>query len=406
MGIPVAGYFGQLYGGKGRSSECQQEVDSGGRLCRLNQQPQKSTEEIKSWNRRESQSGEEEDRSPLWEFSRSLCVGLEIWGGNLRQRSGQGNVYGMGQCTPGRTGYGQTGDYRRSGCVVDASTLSWGSLGGRQKLFYSQGTHRTLAICMDIVSMIIRIFKLRKQERQKRETLDKANACDTFYRELSDWGGPLVARKIMKQWFVGGNEDPGVTADFTLSGRDLYEIISEFMFGDGRGDKGLICDYVSTLLQSRKQKEEAYTTRWGTDATVSSCKTGEGLCDRPLLPAIPSEEPSVEMNSNGALNGERSEGFNKGVAAGTGSGPQGAGQALNPAPQGKDGAVYDGAISSHEAEALVGSVHGMGAVVGGIVALLMMGGSIYGYYRIASGLTSLGVLRRTGRGRSIRFGYR
>ncbi|EUD64329.1 hypothetical protein C922_05288 [Plasmodium inui San Antonio 1] len=339
----------------------------------------------------------------LWKFTRNFCLGLEIWGRNLEET--EAAVYSMKEkpCLPTRTGYGRSGVVDMDACPIHIDKLTWSSFQTQRDLWNTQEKDMTMAVCMDVVFMIITEFQLYGRQGDSGIQTHRDQPCQSLYIKLKEWGGEEIAARIMREWFTSNERGGGGTRAFTLQGRDFYEVLSEFMWGDHHGDKNLRCTAVFDGERNPKQVVSYYKTENSEDSGGFSCEKGGGLC-RLLHQYQENLGKDSTRDADQVLEAVFKDHAHHNSPGPTSSSATEESQ-LGPAKDqwkstGGELSSVKGALFPESNGGGVGMVPGIiGGVISGLLGLL----GVFGYYRIMfSG-------RRTGRGeltQGIGYGFR
>ncbi|EUD64407.1 hypothetical protein C922_05206 [Plasmodium inui San Antonio 1] len=98
-------------------------------------------------------------------------------------------------------------------CQWDNDKVIWPQISLSAELDSHRTNNRSLMICMDMVSIILTIFRNLDIKDHGITYRDK-DVCQSLYEEFKDWGGEEVAEEVMSFWFplntrgvkIGGRE--------------------------------------------------------------------------------------------------------------------------------------------------------------------------------------------------------
>ncbi|EUD64051.1 hypothetical protein C922_05567 [Plasmodium inui San Antonio 1] len=341
-------------------------------------------------------SGKEEELRRIWRYSRAICRGMERWGRNLRSVGIRPPKYEEGKCSPGGTGYGGSRQVRGQQCKFEKNLLKWDHLSQQQQLLYKEQNHRSLSACMDIVTQIMGAFDMTSTKMREVEDVRKKSPCQLLYKSLVRWGGDRNASRIMEEWFISSEKTEEGNRYFTLTGRDLYEIISEFLYGDDAGDKALGCEKEMGHSRNGQEGEVTYNTTTQSQRTLGNCQLDQDTCwahledvksslsldENPDLSST--EQPTsgahekLGMDSDNLENGGKQRDLDK------------PGSPTSSMQQRSQGEGYKTTQSGGS------GLDSLGSIIGGVVTIVLGGAALYGYYRIFPARRRKGLLRKRG----------
>ncbi|EUD67325.1 hypothetical protein C922_02475 [Plasmodium inui San Antonio 1] len=141
---------------------------------------------------------------PTWgERVRSimLCKALEVWMSQLRQEPGNKVVWHEHKCKPEETGCIQ-GLRDQIKCPMHPEEEKWSQLYSWSELFSQNPYERNLRICMDIMTILLRVFSRAAYKKESWLDGEHKDLCQQIYKFLKNWAGDRVAQKIMDEWFT------------------------------------------------------------------------------------------------------------------------------------------------------------------------------------------------------------
>ncbi|EUD64224.1 hypothetical protein C922_05390 [Plasmodium inui San Antonio 1] len=205
-------------------------------------------------------------------MSRTICVWLEAWISTLsKERGKQGEVIFRGNCTYDKFIEGIERGNLSKECIFEKGKLAWIDHRSRSSLSMAQDYQRGLKSCMEIVTLILVTAGLTSTAATKNYyNKRKSDLCQDIYEKLAEWGGKNLAKRIMKDWFTQAQNNGSGGRIFQLSGRDVYEIITEGIFGVSSGDKSLRCDLQEETSNREADTVEKYSTSLSEDTIVPS----------------------------------------------------------------------------------------------------------------------------------------
>ncbi|EUD64348.1 hypothetical protein C922_05267 [Plasmodium inui San Antonio 1] len=136
--------------------------------------------------------------------ARLLCQAIEVWVNNLPQEEDGIWQEAGADCLKKQTGF-LFGGAARDSCKINTNNNNWSTLSARRQLYRNQDYQRDLAVCMDMMSIILVLYQ-NITPTVKGWRIEGKDACTAMYDELRSWGGPGVAQEIMKEWFYNKTE--------------------------------------------------------------------------------------------------------------------------------------------------------------------------------------------------------
>ncbi|EUD63797.1 hypothetical protein C922_05823, partial [Plasmodium inui San Antonio 1] len=137
--------------------------------------------------------------------SRMICQALEVWFNNQELDHNQMINPKTSKYQANKIGF--IFNKPPSGtCRINTTTSTWERLTSGNELYGSQSYQRQLAICMDLMSMILVIYQDHQGE-SGGWYFEAQDLCQAIYRALEQWGGEEVAEEIMNEWFNNMNKD-------------------------------------------------------------------------------------------------------------------------------------------------------------------------------------------------------
>ncbi|EUD64493.1 hypothetical protein C922_05133 [Plasmodium inui San Antonio 1] len=362
------------------SSKGQEYDDPGGRLRFLHC---KETSKIEMWEKMKDKATASNNLMGLWKYTVSSCMKIEAWWDNLKNGGHEGGFYNPGTCSVGhmavsggRLNYGQN-------CVINKNHLTWDSSGNKREFYTNRQEDRSLSICRDIILQMMYYFEIVNTDSSTRSKLSNPNPCQDLYESLVRWGGTQVAEAIMTDWFIGDSSGTPGGISQSLKGIDLYEVMTETVYGDGRGDKSIRCRLAEGLESSGTQASPKYKTEYDKGMELSECRESSNKCsgleEILQLGQSPDEEISGDITSTAR------------IAPENGTGGDGTGVSLSASAPSYSGSSF---LSSGDEDSNIkrapktppsvsGGSASIGWAVGASVGILLgLVSSAYGYYRV------------------------
>ncbi|EUD64170.1 hypothetical protein C922_05451 [Plasmodium inui San Antonio 1] len=345
----------------------------------------KDTDEIIDvWNWFEQGGHDSTAVRRLWEYSLRSCIKLEAWWNNLQNKGVSEGRYDQGPCHINeiQVGGGQIGF--GTDCQIHKSELAWNQKGSLRHIQGKGQENRSLAICRDLVTQVMLAFEMISSSTQSRDKLKQENPCMRLYRGLVQWGGEAVAHEVMKDWFTGeGNCMGGGGFSSCLKGLDLYEVVSEILYGYQKGDKNISCQKVPKEISDEKTEQEEYRLSGVEGASFSSCASGGQTCEDRLRVHDGEVElhdltTPAELTERSQGRGDPSPGFPVGHNSGT-SGMSGDSKMRHENEESYDST---GQMLQNDVKRVFSDRVPLAEVLGGILASLGSVAALYGYYRI------------------------
>ncbi|EUD64925.1 hypothetical protein C922_04657 [Plasmodium inui San Antonio 1] len=132
-----------------------------------------------------------------------LCQALEIWMTNLEETS-EGIWEGERvTCDVDSLGF-LGGRWKENSCPITHGNNSWARLTGDKPLTRKQPYQRNLAVCMDMMSIILGIYDNITREGDGWK-VNSEDACLRLSEELTAWAGKATSDEIMSSWFNNMN---------------------------------------------------------------------------------------------------------------------------------------------------------------------------------------------------------
>ncbi|EUD64081.1 hypothetical protein C922_05536 [Plasmodium inui San Antonio 1] len=264
-------YMNHLRDRKKRDAEKCPSVKRNGGLCRLTGN-ENQIEEVDAWKYDgKSVEWNRTLESFLYRASKTICIQMEMWITTLNETVGEKEQIRKGKCTYGQFQEKLSTGRGLEGCGFKREDSSWVQLSERTKLNMYQVEERNLQVCMDIVRVIMLGLGLKQQGSQIRISEDAGtDLCGRVYDELRKWGGEEIAIDIMANWFMVEGLPRNFEQNLKLSGRDLFEMITEGITKPDGGIKGIVCTYHSTDSAEVKGGAVAFKTGRSSDTTWDS----------------------------------------------------------------------------------------------------------------------------------------
>ncbi|EUD66382.1 hypothetical protein C922_03298 [Plasmodium inui San Antonio 1] len=259
-----------------RRKFCTDSTKSKLRICQL-ENDEKGVIQVREWPYdRKTQSWDPNLSRYLYGMSRNICIWIELWMNNLERSNTDQTKLLSGQC--------QYGDFKnlikqgegKEKCQIDQDRSRWVTFLKSDELNMSQTNQKDLQMCMEIVRILMQASGISRDGSGVRLNLgNQGSLCQRFYDELKAWGGQDVALNIMRHWFTVHNWPMGMQPEFLLTGRDLYEIITEEVLGTDAGIKDLVCKYESEKRERAEHPEEKFSDGQSIDTVIQE-SVGEG----------------------------------------------------------------------------------------------------------------------------------
>ncbi|EUD63984.1 hypothetical protein C922_05636 [Plasmodium inui San Antonio 1] len=139
-----------------------------------------------------------------------VCKAMEGWMSNLSP--GQGNGTQWGETTCEVTDLGEPyGTRILKKCPIDNAKESWTTMTSDSPLYLQQEKHRTFQGCIDVMSIMIKVYSAYTSSKVEEARSKGSEICQQISKELQEWGGSKVEKKIMDEWFLnkGAREGGG-----------------------------------------------------------------------------------------------------------------------------------------------------------------------------------------------------
>ncbi|EUD65161.1 hypothetical protein C922_04447 [Plasmodium inui San Antonio 1] len=242
LDVPFKNYILSL-GSSGRIGRSKDSFsDSGEGEARLEWLSTSGSEEIEKWNKFKELFPEEDKSSSLWQYTLWVCMRLEMWWNTLPTGAKAGAYQFPENCDIPALGIQQGRLIRDSHCQPTHKVCSWDTK-GRTKIFKrSTEEGRGLSICRELVYQVMLSFGVVNTDNRTRDEIKRKNPCMTLYRSLTSWGGKEIAKQIITDWFMSLGEGTQGGLSDSLVGTDLYEVLTEIVYGKGKGDKSFTCE--------------------------------------------------------------------------------------------------------------------------------------------------------------------
>ncbi|EUD65746.1 hypothetical protein C922_03729, partial [Plasmodium inui San Antonio 1] len=261
MASVLPGYLGELLNHTELKTYCQQKTASQEGICRF-LKPADKQETVSEWvYDDDSRWKEVKNKRGIYSLTRGACIDIEMWLSTLSITPQAGRKELLTGCSYDDYKSNKQKNSSGESCIPKKAILRWHGLGGNRSLFLKQPNQKTLQVCMDIMRIILLEVGLTVSGRRvDQEKAMQVNICDGIYKRFKEWAGEEIAHTIMEQWFdIEGGKRTGAKG-FSLSGRDLYEIMTEAVAGVGKGDKDTKCTRVTPSAEPNENDEVEYTT--------------------------------------------------------------------------------------------------------------------------------------------------
>ncbi|EUD64125.1 hypothetical protein C922_05496 [Plasmodium inui San Antonio 1] len=379
----VSDYLQQVLGAGGTNRGSIPHTQEGGGASRLRSQTNSSPTILTRWQGiNEAFEGQEAKVESVWKYSSGVCMGLDVWGWNLTRTEEGIITYESGNCTPGATGYGRGTGGRTQACQGSAGDLQWSHFKGQREYKDNNRYQREFFACRELVTILLGVFGMTNTGARDASQVAKGNPCGKFYDIVKKWGGVQIANQIMDDWFLDQGNSPPRSRLFGLKVGDLYERISEFLYGDDKGDKALYCTYNFDEGSGQSLGHRKYTTGENTGSSLGQCNSTIEEClghlDRSWNTEqdTPGEVPQTTAQVGSQVNGEKTPTSAKPVKDGSGMD----GQVIEQTRPELD--RPEGGGSDLDLEGNAYGSFSPGAIVGGLSSSLLFALGLYGYYRI------------------------
>ncbi|EUD64484.1 hypothetical protein C922_05124 [Plasmodium inui San Antonio 1] len=367
----------------------------------LSKQHKGGEEHMERWKYlHEAYKGSEQALEKVWNFSAGVCLGLEMIGAHMDRISSRPERYRWGECTVSRTGRGAARSQHSKECHKPSGHFHWSGLTYTSRLKNNNERDRTFLACREVVTMLMGYFQMTNTGERKASVIKESNPCSKFYEQLRKWGGMTLAEKIMDTWFVDQSKGTAGQSHELLGEKDVYEVITEFLYGENSGDKEIYCTKNGRHQELGAGEQVRYLTEIGQTGGMGQCGTGDKDCLSRM------EEVIETLHRNTARGGDpkRSDTETVGSTARDTSTPDqhktnSPDQDFTIKPRGHEQSE-GGSTGSHISEGEDGGSGSVGHIIAGAGATLMAIVGAYGYYRIFH--AGQIVRRKRGRRRDLR----
>ncbi|EUD64481.1 hypothetical protein C922_05144 [Plasmodium inui San Antonio 1] len=352
---------------------------------RIRQLSSGTTGRIQQWEGIRKNFPNSEGSEWLWRYTLIICMKMEAWWNSLRIPDDLREGLITQGCQMDQIAVDGAKIRVSDNCQGERHPSLWNQKG--KKILYEgrASEDRSLSICRELVMQMLLSFGITSTDTRHRDRIKEQSPCNKLYRSLKEWGGEEFTRCVMKDWFMNmkGGEGKGVSNYF--SGVDLYEILSEVVYGTGKGDKNFVCVFQGEDGRALNPGEEPYKLELATsspDSEEGSLSTLAGENYQRIAKELGITLPAVE---GGVTDGET-------VNLQGGTAPQvkdlRTGKEFSElldkeakAGERESSPVQDGGDDQQHGDLVSVVFKGVG---GGIVGLLGLLGTLYGYSRVFS----------------------
>ncbi|EUD63911.1 hypothetical protein C922_05708 [Plasmodium inui San Antonio 1] len=241
-GFPFSRYMQHLLdeGTKGRCQKGSEASDS--RLCRI-RQGKFDTAEKDEWSEEYIRSGEGSDVNAIIRSSHSVCKNIEQWAMHLVRTGDAADTFEESpDCSIDGLGLNLRGGTATGKCRSEGISPEWIEYTPQNGLSKNSSSWKRLRVCQDIVEMIVEVFRIGygQAEFQIAEQ-EEGGLCESIYRKLETWGGPKVAKMIMKGWYTQQVKIETGGQGYIIKGKDFFELVQEIIWGSNKADKVFGC---------------------------------------------------------------------------------------------------------------------------------------------------------------------
>ncbi|EUD65875.1 hypothetical protein C922_03599 [Plasmodium inui San Antonio 1] len=320
---------------------------------------------------------EYEGYEQIYKFAPSLCKELEAWLSLFKQGQDESERLYRSNCLQYKRGNFSSSETPGENCLPDRSRQEWDAIARQAKYRTTNSSHVRLQLCAEIVTIIARGFNLNNTAAQvKEEKAEKDNQCQQVYELLRRWATPKVAEEIMSQWFVGDNNGGRGREIFSLSGIDIFEMITAILTQGNYQSKNIFCEIDKTPDGQTPDTPRVYKTKitdWESFnkavEDVTRIITGESEIWESAAEAVEKRTQECLQWKDGGSHSAVLQNSHCGANGGRGSSADHAvSETVSPTPPSSSGG---GAI-----------IHLVWQGIGGFMGLVLTGASLYGLYRI------------------------
>ncbi|EUD69417.1 hypothetical protein C922_00280 [Plasmodium inui San Antonio 1] len=243
----------------------------------------------------------------VYKSTRGICQGLEAWFTTKEINRKHSPPHLTGKCN-----YEEYKNTAQSSggnnCQPRADLLNWGAAQFETELSRNYKEMRGLAICMNIVTIILISFGLT--DTSKNVNLEKAkqgNYCEKTYVRLKNWTNDLIAKELMNQWFTVQGMPRDIRKEYEISGQDLFEAVSIANLSRGTPEKGLNCKYVGGQQTPHGEVTKVFMTVDSQDTTQEgSINNGEADRGTDLATSHTAGRPAGDSEAKHTVHGDNS----------------------------------------------------------------------------------------------------
>ncbi|EUD64920.1 hypothetical protein C922_04652 [Plasmodium inui San Antonio 1] len=131
--------------------------------------------------------------------SRLTCQAMEVWMRHLEQSGRQKWDADQSTCKKGDVGFLFSGITKKE-CLKEKGQMQWSHLTSDKPLMSNHAYDRELAVCMDLISIILIMYQNIRKGASTWE-INSRDACEIIYEELEGWSDKDTAEHIMQEWF-------------------------------------------------------------------------------------------------------------------------------------------------------------------------------------------------------------
>ncbi|EUD64167.1 hypothetical protein C922_05448 [Plasmodium inui San Antonio 1] len=169
-----------------------------------------------------------------------ICKNLELWFGNLQETEGSPPKWTYTKCTADNLEVeGSKGT--TTACPPNPNHNYWSGLGFSTELSGNKREHRSLMICMDVISILLTVYNNVNNCQNQELCYNNTLVCEALYEWYKEWGGEKVAKEIMKFLFSKGERSVRVRGQEIQIERSPSEFWAKILGIKGLRIAGLQC---------------------------------------------------------------------------------------------------------------------------------------------------------------------
>ncbi|EUD64444.1 hypothetical protein C922_05188 [Plasmodium inui San Antonio 1] len=376
----LAGYMESVVNLIKKKSICNKEHGGVPRVCQFLNRG-KETKYLTVWD--DGTSGRED----LCNFTQSskkyiagLCQGLELWVNTLAPDEAKHQLYRQGKCKIQETGKGTKGRQRTAECLEGKSKSKWWDWTDIEDKEIRSAAEEGLQVCMDIITMIMRAFCMTSTDSKKysaRENPEKS--CQDLFELMTRWSSEEIASTVMEGIFSGLRGTKSFLGGLQIQGTDLFNELQMLHLGEENSHRDYSCYLESLNGKDTRSSTRRYT--WKQDpsplATISEshlAPTTQG--------GLAQQERAGALGDSGSTERGRSQAAQFFGSTGEGDSPGGV-QEDRVGSKNNEASLTIQSNPGNETSGKRGGIEG--AIVGGIISIILALGGSYGIFRVFKG---------------------